>query len=498
MTRRPRAAILIAASLVATMIGFPINAARAAGCEPTKPLSNATLTTSALPGGGEIRKYQFAPGQANSSNYSGRLAVAKISLNFANVTPTHSQFGSVLSHENLAASVNALVHINSDFFDFNTLMPYSAVGHNSALDYSPQGSSRVVGVRLVTASAKTGIRALAYATSGTKKVSIYGLNLSVVPNNSAVAFSSAFSENSVPNSDYSVLVVGGKVKALFPSGTTIRPSAGYLFSAKGSAVAALRKFKVGSKVSYKPAVGKIEQLTLDRVVPDGHVTTAAGRILASITGVNTFKASYQSGVVLYTDAYSGNPPVGGATVVVDGSNLVTRVTSWGLTTYVPNGYKVLQFYGSSATQISSFSVGLRLAISPAFKSTSGNKYTAVFGSGRNIIKNGVVDASCVGSVDTIRPRTAIGWDDSGHVYLATTTMGRDWPDGGAGGYRVGGSTVHQLADWLKSLGATNAVALDGGGSTTMFALQGGGYHRVDLPDGVWTRWIPVGIALTSR
>jgi hypothetical protein len=77
-------------------------------------------------------------------------------------------------------------------------------------------------------------------------------------------------------------------------------------------------------------------------------------------------------------------------------------------------------------------------------------------------------------------------------------MGRDWYDGGQGGYRLGGSTLHQLGDWLRSVGATNAVALDGGGSTTMLAKLSGDYHRVDLPDGVWIRDIPQGVALIAR
>ncbi|MEN9609115.1 MAG: hypothetical protein RLZZ06_1046 [Actinomycetota bacterium] len=496
MIRQGRA-LFLSVALVAG-IGFvsPGPSASAAGCEATKPLSNATLTTTALPNGGVIRSYQFGPGMANSSAYAGRLAVAKMSLNFASVTPTHAKFGEAIDQVALAESVGALVHTNSDFFDFNSLMPYSAFGLGGSLDYSPQGSSTVLGVRMVAATAKTGIRA-ASKTSGFKKMYVAGLNLDVVNSGSIVAFNSSY-PGTLPANSYGILLRGGKVSAVYPNGTTQKPTSGYLLAARGASVASLKSLSVGSTLSYTPPSGTIAQLVRDRIISNGQVTSLSGRVLASINGVNVYKSLYLSGGVLFTDEYSGRMPAGSSTVVVNGSNVVTRVSPTGLSLTVPSGYRVLQFYGTARNLVSSFNVGDRVVISASFRSASGKNYSTVFGVGNTIIKNGVVNASCAGSVDTIRPRTALGWDDSGHIYLATTTMGRDWPDGGAGGYRVGGSTVHQLADWLRALGATDGVALDGGGSTTMYAKVSGEYHRMDLPDGVWTRWVPVGIALTNR
>ena len=63
-----------------------------------------------------------------------------------------------------------------------------------------------------------------------------------------------------------------------------------------------------------------------------------------------------------------------------------------------------------------------------------------------------------------------------------------------GGYRLGGSTIHQMGDWLKQLGATEAVSFDGGGSTAQFIAPGGSVSRIDLPESEWIRNIPVGIA----
>ena len=497
MTPRWRALGLSVVLLVGSSVFSSPGPATAANCESTTPLAEATLTTTSLPSGGSIQRYQFEPGIANSSPYSARLAVAKLSLNFATVKPTHANFGSDLDQVALAGTVNAIVHTNSDFFDFNTLMPYSAIGVNGALDYSPQGSSTVVGLRMVTSNAKTGIRAVS-KTSGSKKLSVAGLNLDSITSGTLVAYNSSYFSRTLPTNEFAVQVSGGKVTAVFKNGATNKPNVGYLLAAKGSAVASLRSLTVGSKLNYSPGSGTIGQLTRDRIVPNGKVTSVSGRVLASITGVNVYRAFYLSGAVLFTDQYAARTPAGAATVVINASNVVSRVDNSGFATTVPNGYRVIQFYGNSDSQANSFNVGDRVAVSSSFRSASGKSYSTVFGVGNTIIKNGVVNASCQGNVDTIRPRTALGWDDSGHVYLATTTMGRDWPDGGAGGYRVGGSTVHQLADWLRALGATNGVALDGGGSTTMFAKISGDYRRIDLPDGVWTRWIPVGLALTSR
>jgi hypothetical protein len=45
-----------------------------------------------------------------------------------------------------------------------------------------------------------------------------------------------------------------------------------------------------------------------------------------------------------------------------------------------------------------------------------------------------------------------------------------------------------MAQWLLSLGATDAVLLDGGGSTTMqINLPDVGSQRFDLPDVAWWR-----------
>lgn len=71
------------------------------------------------------------------------------------------------------------------------------------------------------------------------------------------------------------------------------------------------------------------------------------------------------------------------------------------------------------------------------------------------------------------PRTALGYDDNGTVYLLVV-------DGRNSAYSNGASLI-DLAVMLKELGAVNAVNLDGGGSSTMIIDDGGSFNIVNSP-----------------
>lgn len=62
------------------------------------------------------------------------------------------------------------------------------------------------------------------------------------------------------------------------------------------------------------------------------------------------------------------------------------------------------------------------------------------------------------------PRTLIGWNDAGRVWLVTI-------DGRQPGHSVG-ATIAEATDVLRSLGATEGINLDGGGSTTFASPVG--------------------------
>jgi hypothetical protein len=93
--------------------------------------------------------------------------------------------------------------------------------------------------------------------------------------------------------------------------------------------------------------------------------------------------------------------------------------------------------------------------------------TALMGGGPRMITNGVRPSSFVGvesfgesHVNTRHPRTAVGFSaDSSTVYFITV-------DGRQPGFSVGMS-IAELADYMISIGCSDAVNLDGGGSTSM-------------------------------
>ena len=86
-----------------------------------------------------------------------------------------------------------------------------------------------------------------------------------------------------------------------------------------------------------------------------------------------------------------------------------------------------------------------------------------------ILDNGEI----VGHESENYPRTVVG--------IAEGTNDMWWlvVDGKRPGYSVG-VTLDEAAEYLQSLGATDAVALDGGGSSTMVANDGSGVRMLNL------------------
>jgi uncharacterized protein YigE (DUF2233 family) len=97
-----------------------------------------------------------------------------------------------------------------------------------------------------------------------------------------------------------------------------------------------------------------------------------------------------------------------------------------------------------------------------------------------------------------RPRTAIGWNQDGQIWFVTSSRGLMAYDFG---YRQGGSTSSQMAEWLIELGATEAILLDGGSSTAMYIdhpEEGPRLKRVDIPDTSWVRDLANGFSIERK
>ncbi len=164
------------------------------------------------------------------------------------------------------------------------------------------------------------------------------------------------------------------------------------------------------------------------------------------------------------------------------------------------GDVVIQLGVNQAQLVQDWSVGMAATFVSKYQTKNGEPYKTFIGYGTRLITDNKIDANCSNAGSQVRPRTAIGWNDAGQYWLMTASpASRDQSNSG---YRLGGANYPQVARWLKSLGATHAVGVDGGGSTWMVRRTSTGAERVDLPEpnndgNPWIRWVPFELMLIS-
>ncbi len=93
-----------------------------------------------------------------------------------------------------------------------------------------------------------------------------------------------------------------------------------------------------------------------------------------------------------------------------------------------------------------------------------------------------------GKVVNRHPRTLLGWNDSGAVWVVVV-------DGRQSHSR--GMTLAEATDHMLALGATDAVNLDGGGSSTMVTRCGDGWCARNRPSDGQERRVPVALAIVA-
>jgi exopolysaccharide biosynthesis protein len=112
-------------------------------------------------------------------------------------------------------------------------------------------------------------------------------------------------------------------------------------------------------------------------------------------------------------------------------------------------------------------------------SSSVSLYNTVTGKNRILTNGSVVAPSTCGSFCDPNPRTAAGLTSGNSKLILMTVDGRD--EGVSDG-----ATLVELADFMAEYGATNAINLDGGGSTQMAANyynDGAAAKIVNVPSG---------------
>jgi exopolysaccharide biosynthesis protein len=183
-------------------------------------------------------------------------------------------------------------------------------------------------------------------------------------------------------------------------------------------------------------------------------------------------------LVLYSPEFGGVTPKSetAITEVVIGANKrIASVAETNGGTPIPKGGYVLEASGSKRTELSATAItgteGLVILGSYIENPVSSNAKMAftnvedIVGGVPQLIKDGKIDITwqeektTKSFVETRHPRTAVAKLKDGK-FLMITVDGRSESSGGI--------SLYDLAAYLLELGATDAMNLDGGGSTTMF------------------------------
>jgi hypothetical protein len=476
----------------------PISASAAYSCAPTKALSNfSSKSTKQLGSGVELGEVLFDPGVANPGVLTTKVSWARGSLYRVNLVAAQAKVGETSSQYRLAGDFSALAYINTDYYNEGSRFPFSAVMRGGQLTFAPNHSTNVVAMAQLPYTLASGYPGSYTLKSGTTSVVVTGVNTGLLPAASyATVITPEFLPKSLPGHQAALWIDGGKVIKVYSKPATFKVKTGYLILANGAHANRIRALKVGAKVSYKlpPMPAPRNVMVSDRVWAAGKVST--GGVSLAIRTVNSDSLSQQAN--LYDTNYSVSRPTleGRYTLVVDSGGKLKAKFWGGSTSAVPDGGKVIQLGNDGLALYKAAVVGADVSVENSYANRSGLKLLEASGRGGDLLAAGKTIQVCYPRTEEVRPRTAIGWNNkTGEVWIATSSSGNFLADLG---FRMGGSTIRQMTDWLRELGATDAVTVDGGGSTTFMARLDGAIHRIDLPDQAWIREIPVGVALSPK
>ena len=473
-------------------------------CLETPSLTTASKhTENPLVGSGVYGTYDWAAGKTNGGQiWKTRLSYSHSNLAQVKIAPTFTQIGNVGTQLKLAKKVNAISYVNGDFFHLRgTNLLFSAMVEEREFVYSPVEPSPIVGVVENPANERAGLQGKSHILANGKKIPTQGLNLQFLDPDAIGAYNNLKTTVGLPAVSYVVQVSNGQVISSKNATDFKAPAAAtdLVFVATGAGVEQLKTLRVGDSVEYfKPENAKTTKFLRTEIAASGTVTLPNGKSFA-IRAINDRTANIKVGAVLFTSKLYPTTSKLSATVVTDLDGKITKVYPSGKSINVGAKELVLQVGVKSADLVRNLKVGSKLEISNDYKIKKNVELYSAFGNRENLIINGVVTAHCSPSHEDIRPRNAMGWNENGDVWFATTTMGVRNSADVFNRFRLGGSTVHQLAKWLKELGATQAIMLDGGGSTTMYVqTPEADYKRVDLPASEWVRAVPQGITMLHR
>ena len=246
------------------------------------------------------------------------------------------------------------------------------------------------------------------------------------------------------------------------------------------------------------------RLDFDRLAAKMALTydTGAGAVTVAIDGVDTTRE--RGKLMMYTPDYhphSDTAPTG-TEWVLDGDPLRVQMVHVGVgRTPIPGTGVVLSYGGTRLpTALLSLTVGVEVSLSTNWRSSFGvpdatlERSTHII-NGAGLLRRGgtvVTDWKEEGLLDedfthARHPRTVIGRDRAGTIWLAAV-------DGRQPDYSIG-MTFEDLQRLSDRLGLTDALNLDGGGSTTL-VIRGQVVNRPSDPGGA--RPVADAIIVTPR
>lgn len=225
---------------------------------------------------------------------------------------------------------------------------------------------------------------------------------------------------------------------------------------------------------------------IDRFQFDGSAVTRAAVI--PLLALNAIPTGPQEGAAFYTPRFGATAPVIGpadsskhaveAVFTAAGQRMDTALyVRHGVATQhggsaIPTGGAVLTAYGPRSKDIVAIGEGdtLKVVLRAAVVGVRPVPFAQLVGGWPQIIRDGVniagnaaaAEGALSSNAEVRHPRSAIGFsNDSATLYLVVV-------DGRS--RQSVGMTLIELADYMRSLGAYQALNFDGGGSTTMIVL----------------------------
>lgn len=482
-------------------IGLPAGA-KEVGCLPTPALSDARrVEAKTLTAGVTAIAWQWPAGSQASNVGLSQLGtkVSVVSGNLSNVN-----FGVIswpiaqTADLRMLSSTDyqAIATINGDYMDGNG--PYSAVVDDSEMIYAPAGPTQVLGMIKARVNQATGYRSNGRVTVGSKTFVLTGVNRLTLGKESVVFYKPNFVHPITPKGDATFVFKDGKLLKVYPYGAAVSTKLGLVVQVRGPLVTKVRALTAKSKVVYNlGAVPTYEtRMVADTLTAQGTISNSTTTL--SFDSINSNLLS--AGATLFDSNFAGTTNSGKVALRIGpdsfGRLVIKNVYDHGYYAKIDPGTFMLQANGTSARIAMKFKVNDVVTITRGYRGTANYNFINAAGRGPRLIQNGKFTWVCSQHNTDFRPRSAIGWNQEGQVWLITSSRGEDAPDMGM---RQGGSSTDQMGHWLLALGATEGFLLDGGGSTTMeINDQKSGWKRFDLPDSAWYRGLANAFALKTK